>query len=174
MDNFSKTIGRTTPPDWRLEKIGRQTRKTGTRKESRQSISFWELHISHALLFSSISMFSRLPITPQTHGAARCRTSESAIHARGKHESPQAQLQFFRRLRYSFGKAFQWLSQWQSNTGGAVTEVSDNSEFLLLSCKQAWENIATRSARMKTTFPKNRTDNTVRSLLHTEIPEIAH
>jgi hypothetical protein len=73
--------------------------------------------------FLLICMFSHLPSTPQAQGAARCRTSESTIHARGKHESPQAQLRFFRCLRQRFGKAGQWLSQRQSNPGEAIGSI---------------------------------------------------
>ena len=127
MDNFSKTIGRTTPPDWRLEKIGRQTRKTGTRKESRQSISFWELHISHALLFSSISMFSRLPSTPQTQGAARCRTSKSAIHARGETRKPTSKTPIFPMptltLRQNLPMAFPIAIQHRRSGNGATGQI---------------------------------------------------
>jgi hypothetical protein len=65
LDNFSKAIGRTTPPDWRSEKIGRQTGQTGTRKESRQSVSFWELRIFHALQFS----FDLHVFPPSKHAA---------------------------------------------------------------------------------------------------------
>lgn len=49
---FPRPSGGQPRPGGDREKIGRQTGQTGTRKESRQSVSFWELRIFHALQFS--------------------------------------------------------------------------------------------------------------------------